>query len=215
KKELFGPLGQPPYVEYARDIHGSGIHLLELINDILDISRIEAGKLELHEEEVNVAEAVHASLRLVHARATPGLLKLSTHVQSDLPPLWADRRMVKQILLNLLSNAVKFTPEGGEITVRAELEPDRRLRLVVADTGIGMAKEDIRRALAPFQQIDSDLDRKYEGTGLGLPLVKSLVEMHGGSLELESEVGVGTTVTVRFPADRVVAEKTTAQISAS
>jgi signal transduction histidine kinase len=214
KKELFGPLGQPPYVEYARDIHGSGIHLLELISDILDISRIEAGKLELHEEEVNFAEAVHASLRLVRARATPGLLKLSTHVESDLPPLWADRRMVKQILLNLLSNAVKFTPEGGEITVRAGIEPDGRFRLVVTDTGIGMAEDDIPKALTSFTQLGGQLDRKHPGTGLGLPLVKSLVTLHGGTLELESEPGVGTMVTVRFPAERTVTGKSTAESDA-
>ncbi len=210
-KELFGPLGQPPYVGYARDIHGSVSHLLELINDILDISRIEAGKLELHEEEVNVAEAVHASLRLVRARATPSLLKLSTHVQSDLPPLWADRRMVKQILLNLLSNAVKFTREGGEITVRAGIEPDVCFRLVVADTGIGMAKEDIPKALTSFTQLGGQLDRRHPGTGLGLPLVKSLMALHGGTLELESEPGVGTTVTVRFPPERTVTGKSTAE----
>ena len=201
--ELFGPIGSARYVEYARDIHASGIHLLSIISDILDLSKIEAGRRELSEGVVDLYEAAESCLRLVRGRADDGGIKLLNAVTRPITPLYADERAVKQILLNLLSNAVKFTPEGGRVTVRTELHADGALVVLVEDTGIGIAQENIPRALAPFSQVDSSLSRRYEGTGLGLPLVKSLVELHGGRLELTSEVGRGTTAAVVFPADRV------------
>ena len=205
KSEIMGPIGNPKYGEYASDVFDSAQHLLGLINDILDLSKIEAGKMELEEEDVDVAEVIGACLRLVTERAMKGGVELITKVPDDLPALRFDERKLKQILVNLLSNAVKFTTDGGTVTIRSWFRPEDGFVLQVADTGIGIAPESIERALTPFGQVDSRLDRKYEGTGLGLPLTKSLVEKHGGSLDLQSEVGVGTTVTVRLPKERAVA----------
>ena len=203
--ELLGPIGGKRYVEYARDIHASGIHLLSIISDILDLSKIEAGRRELAESMVDLYDAAESSLRLVRGRAENGGVKLVNDVARTLPRLAADERAVKQILLNLLSNAVKFTPENGRVSIAAELRGDGTLAMSVLDTGIGIAPENIPRALAPFSQVDSSLSRRYEGTGLGLPLVKSLIELHGGRLELASEVGKGTAATIVFPARRVSA----------
>ena len=202
--ELFGPHSAPQYKEYAKDIFDSGTHLLKLINDILDLSKIEAGKYELHEEEIEVGEVVDACLRVIDERAGAARLEVVVRIPSDLQPLRADERALKQILLNLLSNAVKFTPEGGQILVQAARDGDGSLLLSVADTGIGIAEDDIPKALAQFGQVDSSLSREYDGTGLGLPLVKFLAELHGGALDVKSEIGVGTTVTVRFPAERMI-----------
>ena len=199
-----GPLGNPKYVEYTKDINDSGRHLLALINDILDLSKIEAGKLELDEEDIDVARAIRSCMVLVKERARNGGVKLLTDLPDGLPALHADERKLKQILVNLLSNAVKFTPAGGSVTVKAWFRPDSGFVIQVADTGVGIALDDIPKALTPFGQVDSRLDRKYEGTGLGLPLTKSLIEKHSGSLDLQSEVGAGTTVTVRFPPERMV-----------
>jgi signal transduction histidine kinase len=199
-----GPLGNPKYEEYTKDINDSGRHLLSLINDILDLSKVEAGKLDLDEEDIDVAMATNSCMVLVKERARNGGVKLLTDLLDGLPALHADKRKLKQILVNLLSNAVKFTPAGGEVTLKAWCKADAGYVFQVIDTGIGIALEDIPKALSPFGQVDAKLARKYEGTGLGLPLTKSLVEMHGGSLDLQSEVGVGTTVTVRFPKERIV-----------
>jgi signal transduction histidine kinase len=207
--EMFGPVGASKYLEYAKDINGSGEHLLDLINDILDLSKIEAGKAELHEEEIDVARVLGACLTLVKERAEEGGVVIECDTASDLPTLYADERKFKQILINLLSNAIKFTPSGGKIMVRTWFHTDDGYVFQVADTGIGIALADIPKALTPFQQIDSDLNRKYEGTGLGLPLTKALAELHGGSLGLQSEVDIGTTVTVRFPAERIVSQAAT------
>ena len=202
--ELFGPVGGTRYVEYARDIHASGIHLLSIIGDILDLSKIEAGRRELTESAIDLHEAAESALRLVHGRAeSSGVRLLNEIARDETPRLLADERGVKQMLLNLLSNAVKFTPDGGRVTVSACLRGDGSLAVSVEDTGIGIAPENIPRALAPFSQVDSTLTRRYEGTGLGLPLVKSLIELHDGTLELESEEGKGTLATVVFPASRV------------
>jgi PAS domain S-box-containing protein len=201
--ELFGTLGNKRYVEYARDIHASGIHLLSIISDILDLSKIEAGRRELFESVVDLYDATESSLRLVRGRAENGGVKLVNAVARDTPRVTADERSVKQILLNLLSNAVKFTREGGRVTVRAARRDDGRLAVSVEDTGIGIAAENIGLVLAPFSQVDSSLSRRYEGTGLGLPLVKSLVELHGGELAIASDLGQGTTAMVIFPAGRI------------
>ncbi len=207
--ETFGPVGSPKYLEYVKDIHGAGMHLLELINDILDLAKIEAGKIELYEENVDASHVIRSCLTLMKERAADAGVLLEHDIASGLPALRADERKLKQILLNLLSNAVKFTVAGGKVTIRTWFRTDGGYVFQVADTGIGIALEDISRALTPFSQIDGDLNRKYEGTGLGLPLTKVLTELHGGSLDLQSEVGVGTTVTVRFPAERIVSEAAT------
>jgi len=201
--ELFGPIGGKRYLEYARDIHASGIHLLSIISDILDLSKIEAGRREIVESMVDLYGAAESSLRLVRARADNGGVALVNDVSRALPRIGADERAVKQILLNLLSNAVKFTPQGGTVVVTAKLRDDGALAVAVRDSGIGMAPENIPLALAPFSQVDSSLSRRYEGTGLGLPLVKSLIELHGGRLELESTVGKGTVATIVVPGSRV------------
>ena len=204
RKEMFGPVGVREYKDYAGDINASGLHLLELINDILDMSKAEAGKLDLHESPVLLPKAVTSCLRLIEERARSGGVAVVNQVADGVPTLWADERRVKQLLINLLSNAVKFTPQGGQVTVECVHADDGSLTIVVADTGIGMAPHDVKRALRPFEQIDASLDRRFEGTGLGLPIVKSLIELHDGALDIESEVGVGTRVSLRFPADRVV-----------
>ncbi len=213
--EMFGPLGDRHYQEYAEDIHESGHHLLSLINDILDLSKIEAGKFELHEEALSVPDTVHAALRLVRQRAEKGGVVISRAVAPRLPRLFADGRALKQVLLNLLTNALKFTPEGGKVTIGAELDPDGGLVFSVADSGVGMTPEDLERALTPFGQADSDIAREQEGTGLGLPLTKHLVEMHGGSLTIESAPGEGTKVSVAFPAERLRPEEETPEEKAA
>ena len=202
--QVFGPVGNEKYLEYAKDIQTSGAHLLGLINDILDLSKIEAGKLELDEEEVDVAKVLESCEMLVRERAEIGDVALRRKVANDLGHLRADKRKIKQILINLLSNAIKFTPKGGRVRVDARIDRGGDMVISVADTGIGIAPEDIVKAMAPFSQVDTALSRKYEGTGLGLPLTKSLVEMHGGTLDLASGLGEGTTVTVRLPAERVI-----------
>ena len=200
---LFGPVGGAKYTEYVDDIHTSARHLLDLINDILDLSKIEAGRIELREETVDVDGAIDGCLALVKERVHAAGLTLEKRVADGLPALWADARMVRQILINLLSNAVKFTPSGGSVGVEAALSSTGALVLAVSDTGIGMAPEDIPKVMEPFVQVDGVLNRKYEGTGLGLPLASRLAEMHGADFELKSEEGVGTTVTIRFPAERM------------
>ncbi len=194
------------YGEYAGYIHESGCHLLDLINDILDLSKIEAGKLDLDENPVDVADTVRSCLTIIKERAHEAGLKLYYEVPDGTPALIADERKLKQILINLLSNAVKFTPAGGKVVLQAALEPDQTFAFKVVDTGIGIAKDDIPKALSPFTQIDSDLHRSYEGTGLGLPLSKALAELHGATLTVESELGRGTAVAVRFPPRRLERE---------
>lgn len=206
KDQMFGPMGRPDYAEYARDIFESGKHLLELINDILDMSKIEAGKRELNETAIDLNRVVMACLRLIRPRAEAASLKISTDLPSGLNYLRAEELALKQILLNLLSNAVKFTPESGEVKLAARVEADGAMMITVSDTGIGIAKQDMAKALAPFGQIDSALSRKASGTGLGLTLVQSLVSLHGGRFRLESDVGAGTTAYVWLPSTRVLRE---------
>jgi PAS domain S-box-containing protein len=203
--EKHGPLGAPEYRGYAELIGDSGQYLLDLINDILDLAKIEAGKTELQEDDIEVSEIVRSCVMLIAERAHTSGVKLVTD-DGDVARLvvHADPRKLKQILVNLLSNAVKFTPSGGTITIATRLDPDRGLLLRVSDTGIGMVPEDVPKALERFGQVGARLDRGQEGTGIGLPLTKSLVELHGGSLELESELGAGTTATVILPAQRIV-----------
>jgi len=203
REELFGPLGSPQYREYIGDVFDSAQHLLKVINDILDIAKAEAGKLDLVEDDVDIYRVVGAATRLVHERAQRGDVAIRMRLPPGLPALAADERKLKQILLNLLTNAVKFTPPGGAIEVAGRLAETGDFLLTVTDTGIGIAADDIATALASFGQVDSKLARKYEGTGLGLPLTNAMVKLHGGEMTIESEVGEGTTVTIRLPASRV------------
>ena len=204
-RQMFGPLGNGRYREYASDIEQSAIHLLRIINDILDLSKVEAGKFELFEEEVDPYEIIASCLSVVQPAAKNGQVRLESAVPRGLPHLWADKRAVQQILLNLLSNGIKFTLAGGRVTINASLGPRQTYRLAVADTGIGMTPRHIETALTAFAQVESTYNRKYEGTGLGLPLSKSMAELHGATLTVDSELGAGTTVTVEFPAERVLA----------
>lgn len=199
-------LTQEQTAEYAGDIYNSGKHLLDLINDILDISKIEAGSFELREEWVEVESVINVCLRLIQGRARDQDLELETDIPLHLPVLWADERALKQILLNLLSNAIKFTPSGGKVTICAGIDPSGDFRLAVADTGIGIAQDDLQKTLLPFIQLDNNFTRKHTGTGLGLPLVKSLVEMHGGKLDIESQPGKGTSVVAQIPGRRIQTE---------
>lgn len=207
KSEMLGPLGVERYRYYAQDIFDSGHHLLEVINDILDIAKVEAGQFDLNEEETNLGYIVEQSLRLVRERAKNQRLNLIVDIDPHMPNVLVDRRLIKQSLINLLSNAVKFSPGPGVVRVRAWVDADGTLALSVADTGIGIAPEDIAKALQPFnqvRQVESALAGRHEGTGLGLPLAKSFLEVQGGSLEIDSRAGAGTTVTLRLPAERVL-----------
>jgi len=203
KDETFGPIANDKYREYIGDIQQSGEHLLELINDILDVSAIEAGAMELHEETVSLLTVVDSSVRLIMPRANKGRVTVAASIDPDFPSIIVDQRRLKQIILNLLSNAVKFTPQGGEVSVKAELNDEGSFFIAVADSGIGMNANEVRVALSTFGQVDSGLNRKHEGTGLGLPLTKGLMELHGGILKIKSEIDHGTVITVIFPKECV------------
>jgi two-component system cell cycle sensor histidine kinase PleC len=199
--ELFGPLGDKRYGEYAQDILSSGQHLLALINDILDMAKIEAGKFNLKFDPMRLEDVIEDATRLMRNRVEAAGLELLIEL-SDLPEVEADYRAIKQVLLNLLSNAVKFTPRGGKVTVRAATEvgpQGERVRVSVLDTGIGISDADMERLARPFEQIESRLSKTQQGSGLGLALTKSLVEMHGGTLGLESTPGDGTTASFVVP----------------
>ena len=200
---LFGPLGNPRYLDYSEDIHASGVHLLAIINDILDLAKIDAGKLELYESEIAIPELVEAVLPIVRGRAAAGELTLGVTLADDLPHLHGDPRAVKQMLINLLSNAIKFTEPGGQVTISASFERGM-ISLAVADTGIGIAEADLPTALSTFGQVEAGLDRKHEGTGLGLSLVVALAELHGAVVTLDSKPGVGTKASVTFPSRRTI-----------
>jgi len=200
--QVLGPVGNPKYLEYAADIRTSGQHLLAIINNVLDLSKVEAGRFELHEEEVQLASVISAGLKLVKQQASDNRLSVKAEVGTDLT-LIADERALKQIVINLLSNAVKFSRENGSVAISAFLDDGGGLVLSFSDDGVGIAEKDIKRLLEPFRQADEPLIRRRIGTGLGLALVKSLVELHGGSIQLASTFGVGTTVSLRFPSSRV------------
>ena len=203
-RETFGPIANKRYRDYVDDIRSSGAHLLELINDILDLSKAEAGQIELVEEVVEVEPLVHACIAMLSPRAQQAGVEVITEVADDLPNLLADERKLRQSLLNLVTNGIKFTPPEGQVRVSARMAGGH-LRIEVADTGIGIAKDDIPKALSPFGQIDSALSRRHAGTGLGLPLTKRLIEAHGATFSIESEFGAGTSVTIEFPPQRLVA----------
>jgi len=200
--ELFGPVTPPRYAAYARDILSSGRHLLDLVNDILDLARVETGKMSLRDEPIRLGELSARMLRLVAPSAEEKGLALAAELGPDLPLLFADQRAVKQMLLNLLANAVKFTLPGGKVALRIHQDGGGRVVLTVADTGIGIAPQNIARCLEPFDQVDNVLTRRFAGSGLGLAITKALVELHGGGIELRSTVGLGTEVRLIFPARR-------------
>jgi PAS domain S-box-containing protein len=204
QNELFGDVGNAQYREYIDDIHESGKHLLELVSDLLDISRLEAGKLELSESYIDVNRLAGSCIRMVRDRANNSGVSVAADLPERSPTLFADERKLKQILLNLLANAIKFTPRGGAVGVSLEWPEGGDMAIVVTDSGIGIAEADLATALEPFGQIDSGLARKHEGAGLGLPLSRALAELHDARLEIRSEVDVGTAVSVIFPKSRAV-----------
>jgi signal transduction histidine kinase len=199
--ETFGPLGSPRYVEYTGLVQKAGRHLLDLINDILDMSKIEAGKFELHRERIDVRLLISECSMLMRERAKQAGIALQEEVPSEPLQVDADHRAIKQILLNLLSNAVKFTPEGGRVITRAVQVGHRTVSISVEDTGVGIPADQLYRLGNPFVQLRNNAGSTHEGTGLGLALVRSLAEMHGGQLRIESVEGRGTTVTVEIPLD--------------
>jgi signal transduction histidine kinase len=208
-QEMFGPLGSARYRDYASTVQSSGKHLLGLINDVLDFSKLDAGRLELDEQRIDLTGIVRESNKMLATPAAEAQVRVHEELDPDLQELLADPRRVRQVVLNLLANAVKFTPAEGEVRV-STFRTDAGIALAVSDTGIGIAPTDIPKALERFGQVDNRLARKYDGTGLGLPLSKRLAEQHGGTIELESEIGRGTTVTVTFPTYRLVGAKAAA-----
>jgi signal transduction histidine kinase len=204
-QEKFGSIGNVKYAEYARDIHDSGTHLLEVINDILDLSNAESGKLRVHFELFSIPKIIDKALHIVEGQAMERKIDIYTDFPPKLPKIIADRVRLVQILLNLLSNALKHTAEGGKITIRVRSEPGKNditfFEIEVEDNGAGMSKEEIAKAFVSFNQADASLARKYDGTGLGLPLIKRLVDLHHGRIKINSTKGLGTTVTMRLPSN--------------
>lgn len=198
--ESMGPLNNDQYKEFVKDIHTSGVHLLSLINDILDFSKAEENKLQMDSESVDLTKTIKVCLRMVMTRATEANVKLVDEVPAEHFMIMADNKRVKQIILNLLSNAVKFTPEAGSVTIKAWRNVDNNtVSMQIADTGVGMAAQDLARALSPFGQVENKLSKRFEGTGLGLPLTKKLVELMRGTFDVKSEPSLGTTVTITLP----------------
>lgn len=204
QQEPFGDLGHGKYREYSRDIRESGEHLLSLINDILDLAKVESGNADLYEEEADFAKIAQAIEVILQHQINERAIDCQLIIPPDLPLIRVDERKIKQILMNVMSNAIKFTRPGGNVTVEASISPDNQFVFQVRDTGIGMSEEDIPAAFAKFRQIDSALNREFEGTGLGLPLARGLTELHGGSIGVESKLGHGTAVTIRLPETRIV-----------
>jgi two-component system, cell cycle sensor histidine kinase PleC len=201
---LFGPVGNPRYAVYVDDIDRAANHLLGVIGDVLDLSKAEAGKLTLREEQFELAGIIDQAMRLLRERAAEQGLRLSLQLPREGGYyIRGDERLLKQVLLNLLGNAIKFTPAGGSVTVVAGGDAEGGCSVRVADTGIGIAEADLPRVLQPFVQVESVFARKHGGTGLGLPLVKQIMELHGGGVEIDSALGAGTAVTVRLPPSRV------------
>jgi two-component system cell cycle sensor histidine kinase PleC len=206
-REILGPVGQARYRDYANDIQDSGKHLLGVINDILDLSRVEAGRMTLLEDEVDLASVIGGCVRLLSHRAATAGVAITVDFQAETPRICADEGRIRQIGFNLLANAIKFTPQGGEVTISVAPNDDGEVEFTVKDTGIGMRPEDIPIALTPFQQVQTGGVRNQGGTGLGLPLTKTLVELHGGRLVISSQLGQGTTVCAIFPLERVLPRK--------
>jgi two-component system cell cycle sensor histidine kinase PleC len=205
KTEIFGPHSVPVYKEYSGDIHNSGVHLLGLINEILDLSRIEAGRYELNEEPVALASVVAECSHLLQMRAKARGITIHEMFETEMPRIWADERAVRQICLNLLSNAIKFTPQGGEIWLKAGWTASGGQYMSVKDNGPGIPEEEIPIVLASFGQGSNSIKSAEQGAGLGLPIAKNLVDLHGGTFTLKSKVRIGTEVIITFPPERVMA----------
>lgn len=203
KLQMYGSLGHENYSEYAADIHGSGIHLLRLISEILDVSKIEANQFDISEEEIDLAKLIQSSMRIVRERATSAEIVLSHEISGERALVLGDEVRLKQIILNLLTNAIKFTPPRGKVKAKVFFD-DGAAVLQISDTGVGISKKDMPKVLAPFQQVGVDHNLATEGTGLGVYLSKRLTELHGGTFSIQSDVGEGTTVTVKFPPERTV-----------
>jgi len=207
-KETFGPLGHDKYLEYLNDVHGSAQHLLEIINEVLDMSKIEAGRIEMDEGEIRLQELLASVMRMMGSRAFGSDVSLKTEVAENLPNMQGDGRLVRQVLINLVTNAVKFSKGGDEVNVSAYVLDDGRLQIKVTDEGVGIPKDKIQQAMEPFGQVtDRAENAMYQGTGLGLPLAKAMVDLHDGTLRLDSELGKGTTVYVNFPSYRIIPRK--------
>jgi len=203
RDEVLGPAGVTAYCDYAGDIHKSGTRLLTVINDVLDVSRLEGGLLTIEMRPENVLDVAEVAIKLARG-ATSERRAVEVDVPLGMPSLKVDPRRIAQALGNLLANALKFTPEGGKVRFAARPMPDGGVHLIVEDTGIGMAQETIAAALEPFRQLDGSLARRFEGAGLGLSIAKALVELHGGALSLKSAIGEGTTVTIALPSSCMV-----------
>jgi signal transduction histidine kinase len=200
--ELFGPLGNEKYLDYMKDIHQSSLHLLSIINDVLDMSKIEAGKLELSKEPLNIRHLIGEVIRMMRERADSRGIGLVTKLSGEEVEIWADERAMKQIFLNLLSNAIKFSRDGGEVCIRVISDEPGLAVVEFEDHGIGMNEEELERALQPFGQAKPSTTRNYGGTGLGLPITKGLIEAHGGKLAIESRAGQGTIARISLPTER-------------
>jgi signal transduction histidine kinase len=205
KGEMMGPFENKIYKGYVNLINESGNHLLSLVNDILDVSKIEAGVMELDEDDVGVADVINLSAKMVRHRAQISGVELTTDIPDDFPLVRADPVRLKQILLNLLDNAIKFTNAGGTVIASASQQHDGGINIQVTDTGIGIAADAIPQVLKPFGQVAEVMQRSQGGSGLGLPLVNSLIELHGGRMQIDSEIGKGTVVTIFLPPERTVA----------
>jgi two-component system cell cycle sensor histidine kinase PleC len=204
RRELFGPLGNGKYTEYARDINESGSHLLSIINDILDLAKAESGKLELSEQDFDITDTLEACVRMCRGRAETNKVELIFFGgQTEIRAI-ADERLLLQIIANLITNAIKFTPEGGTVRLYVTANIQKGILIKVTDTGIGIAPENIERVLRPFEQVETSYSRRHAGSGLGLPYAKRLTELHGGELKIESELGKGTIASVTLPASRLV-----------
>ncbi len=207
EREMFGKIGIPRYIEYVKDIRASAQHLMRLIEDVVDLSKAEAGALELEDDEIDAAAAVRSVCLKQREKAGQAGVQIVHEVPAELPRLRGDRRRVRQILTNLVSNAVRFTSKGGRVTVSAWIEPAGRLVFSIADTGTGIEPAEIPSIFDPFAGLGRLQDVGGGGTGLGLPLCKGLMELHGGTIELVSQPGKGTTVTASFPAERTIEAK--------
>ncbi|MBT4889095.1 MAG: hypothetical protein HON65_06040 [Rhodospirillales bacterium] len=202
KERIFGPVGSEKNAEYIDDVNFAGNHLLNIIQDILDLSKVEAGEMQLHESRIDLSSLVEACIRIVREKAHKKDIDLLSDIQPTKLALYADETRLKQVVINLLSNALKFTPDNGEVKVSAWLDGNGAIVIEVSDTGIGVSPEDISKIIKPFEQVENAFTRHYQGTGLGLSIVKSLSELHGAELEFKSELGSGSQVSLRFPAER-------------
>ncbi len=192
------------YREYAEDIHASGSHLLGVINDVLDVAKIEAGHTELNETRLAPQNLIERCLRMIEPRARKLEIHISASCDDALPVVLGDETKLQQVLLNLVSNAVKFTPAGGRVTIEACCGPSDDLTIAIADSGIGISTQDLERIMEPFVQVDCELNRRFDGTGLGLHLARSFMTLHGGNLKIESHVGIGTRVELSLPKERLL-----------